>query len=61
MMDKEIETIAAGLGVELTPEVRKLVWHVQHRALIQFWKNATRQTEYQTEVLEKAMKAEGLL
>jgi len=59
-MDEEIETIAAGLGVELTPEVRKLIWHVEHRALIQFWKNATRQTEYQTEVLKKAMKAEGL-
>jgi len=59
-MDEEIETIAAGLGVEITPEVRKLIWHVEHRALIQFWKNATRQTEYQTEVLKKAMKAEGL-
>ena len=51
---KPFEEIAKEANVELTPEIRQLMWLVNHYALISFWESAKRQMEYQQGVLESA-------
>lgn len=51
---KPFEEIAKEANVELTPEIRQLMWLVNHYALIGFWESAKRQVEYQQGVLESA-------
>jgi len=58
---KDAETIAKEVGLTLTPEMRIFAWRIKHYALIEFWESAAKQAKFQTEVMEKAMKAEGLL
>jgi hypothetical protein len=56
---KDVDTIAAEVGLVLTPEMRKFAWLVNHYALIEFWESAAKQAKFQTEVMERFMKAEG--
>jgi hypothetical protein len=57
---KDVETIAAELGVTLTPEIRRFAWFVNHYALIDFWESAAKHAKLQHDVMEKFMKSEGL-
>jgi hypothetical protein len=57
MKDEELElqAIAKGAKLELTPELRMFAWLIKHHALIDFWESAKRQMEYQQDVLNKAL------
>jgi len=57
---KDVETIAAEVGMTLTPEIRRFAWFVNHYALIDFWESAAKQAKFQTDVMEKFMNSEGL-
>jgi hypothetical protein len=50
----QIDRLAAEAGIkEVTPEIRKFAWAIRHTALIDFWKAAARQVEFQQEVMDK--------
>lgn len=56
---KPFEEIAKEANVELTPEIRHLMWLVNHYALISFWESAARQAKYQHDTFEQFLKDEG--
>jgi len=51
---KPFEEIAKEAEIEMTPELRKFAWLVNHYALLDFWASAKRQLEYQQDVLNGA-------
>ena len=55
---KSIEEIAKEMKLELTPELRKFGWLVNHYALIDFWDAAAHQAKYQHETLERFLEKE---
>ena len=57
---KDVDTIAAEVGLALTPEILKFAWLINHYALIEFWESAAKQAKVQTEVMERFMQSEGL-
>ena len=52
----EIEKIAEKEGITLTPELRRFAWAIKHCALIDFWKAAKTQLEYQQKSWDAYMK-----
>ena len=56
---KPFEEIAKEAKVELTPEIHKFAWLVNHYALIDFWESAAKQAKYQHDTLERFLKNEG--
>ena len=55
---KSIEEIAKEMKLELTPELRKFGWLVNHYALIDFWESAVKQAKYQHDTFEQFLKSE---
>jgi len=56
---EQIDRLAAEAGIkEVTPEIRMFAWLINHTALIDFWKAAARQVEYQQEVMDRVLKKE---
>jgi hypothetical protein len=59
-LTETLDRLAEEAGVkEITPEIRKLAWLVEHTALIAFWKAAARQAEYQQEVMTRFLKKDN--
>jgi len=52
----DIEIVAKQVGIELTPELREFAWAIKHAALIDFWKAAKTQLEYQQKSWDSYMK-----